>query len=287
MGNIQKITGCESGFEYSRLLEIDTSELSAYSKRVRAKFKSLSKDASITAEWVLRPYLSLKMLLGTTIMLSSLEYCSLRGVRIVEPYLSYYGLLNAARAFLFEIPFVSWNGGELLKANQSKIHNVVTEELKSISSQLSKRHSVMCSNTQMSREFFSYRFPAKGLKGSMDKVLGDWTEVHDHSILLAELAQFNSECLQTECGNRELDLEDNESHELLKTFYFYEHRADEIVDWDDYYRLGVALRKAPKPRNLNFIATDGLLEDFFGGWNFRTTKDDYNPDEYWSYVFNS
>ncbi|HWZ42456.1 MAG TPA: hypothetical protein VNW97_03225 [Candidatus Saccharimonadales bacterium] len=245
MSEIKLITGCESGFEYSKLLDIGTSELNAYSQRVREKFKRFPQDAVGTAEWVLRPYLSLKMLLGATVMMSSLDYCAVRGVRIVEPYLSYYGLLNAARAFLFEIPHVTWNHGELLRANHSKIHNVVTGELKSISTQLSERHAIMCSKAQMAREFFSYRFPAQGLKGEMEQVLGDWTEVHEHSILLAELAQFNSECLQTECGNRELDLEDPESEELLKTFYFYEHRTDEIVDQDDYHRLGDILRKAP------------------------------------------
>ena len=46
MNKIKEIAGCESGFEYSRLLEIDTSELSAYSKRIRGKFKNLPKDAA-------------------------------------------------------------------------------------------------------------------------------------------------------------------------------------------------------------------------------------------------
>lgn len=287
MNEVTKITGCESGFEYTQLLDIGTDKLVAYSKRVRDKFKGMPQDAVYTAEWILRPYLSLKMLLGATVMLSSLDYCVNRGVRIVEPYLAYYGLLNSARAFLFALPHISWNHGELLRANHSKIHNVVTEELKSISNELSDRHGTLCSKAQMAREFFSYRFPAEGLKGKMDRILGDWTEIHQHSIVLAELAQFNSECLETECGKRELDFEDAESEELLKTFYYYEHKTDEIVDQDDYYRLGVALRKGPRPRNMDFIATDGLLEDFFGGWNFKSAKDDYNPDEYWSYLFNS
>jgi hypothetical protein len=286
MSEFRALTGCETGFQYSELLKIKTTALENYARRVRTQFKNLPRQPAVTAEWVLRPYLSLKMLLGATVMFSSLEYCDLRGVKIVEPYLSYYGLLNAARAFMFEIPHISWNNGELLNANQSKIQNVVTDELKVLSRELASSHARIFSRARMAREFFSYRFPAEGAKGEMRRLLGDWEEVHRLAVLLGEVAQFNSECLQTECSDRELDFTDSATEQLLTMFYFYEHGTDEIVDSDDYYRLGVALRKGPRPRSLDLIATDGLLEDFFGGWHFKKTKEDYNPDQYWSYVFN-
>jgi hypothetical protein len=135
----------------------------------------------------------------------------------------------------------------------------------------------------MARELFSYRFPAKGLRGEISDLMPDWKAVLSHARLLSEIAQVNSECLESACGNRKLPLDDPKfvgdegSNDLLRTFYLYEHKTAPIIDDDDYYRLGRIINGANSPQNLFHLATDGLIEDAFGCWDFSTEAADYRP----------
>ena len=46
-------------------------------------------------------------------------------------------------------------------------------------------------------------------------------------------------------------------------------------------------RKMKHPLNLQWMMTEGLVEDFFGAWipDEDNNEDVYNPDEYWSMIF--
>jgi hypothetical protein len=247
------------------------------------QYRALSEATAVTAEWILRPYLALKMLIAATIMFSSLKYSAARGLRIVEPYLSYYALLNTTRALMFCIPSVGWNSGELLNANHSKVMNVTTDHLRTIDDNLATRHVNLWNKTRMARELFPYRFPAMGLRGEIRDVMPNWEDVLSHARVLSEITQVNSECLEGACGHRKLPLddpamfEDQNTDALLRTFYYYQHKTTSIMDDDDYDRLGRIISKAHSPQNIFHLATEGLIEDAFSSWDFAADDLDYRP----------
>jgi hypothetical protein len=225
------------------------------------------------------------MMIAATVMFSSLKYAHAKGLRIVEPYLSYYALLNTTRALMFCVPHANWNRGELLSANHSKIMNVTTEHLRAIDGDLATRHANLWNKTRMARELFSYRFPAMGLRGEIRDVMPKWGDVLTHARVVSEIAQVNSECLEGACGCRKLPLddpaivEDENIDALLRAFYSYEHKTSSITDDDDYYRLGRIINKGHSPQNIFHLATDGLIEDAFSSWDFATSGMDYSPED--------
>jgi hypothetical protein len=280
---INALTRCDSSYPYKWLGPFLELMLPEHCRRMLHQFGALPQTSVVTAEWILRPYLALKMLIAATIMFSSLKYATAKGLRIVEPYLSYYALLNTTRALMFCIPIIGWNDGELLSARHSKIANVTTTHLRAIDDRLAARHEELWKKSLMARELFSYRFPARGLRGEISDLMPEWKDVLSHARLLAEIAQVNSECLDDTCGNRKLPLDDpkfvddDESNDLLRTFYLYEHKTAPITDDDDYYRLGRIINGPNSPQNLLHLATDGLIEDAFGCWDFSTDAADYRP----------
>ena len=218
-------------------------------------------------------------MVAATVMFSSLKYAAAKGLRIVEPYLSYYALLNTTRALMFCIPNVSWNKGELLSANHSKIMNVTTEHLRSIEGDLASRHADLWGKTRMARELFSYRFPALGLGGEIRDLMPRWDDVLAHARVLSEITQLNSECLEGACGCRKLPFDDASADALLGMFYLYEHKTSSITDDEDYYRLGRIINKGGSPQNIFHLATEGLVEDAFSSWDFSASDSDYSPDD--------
>ena len=73
----------------------------------------------------------------------------------------------------------------------------------------------------------------------------------------------------------------------LKRCFEYPGLSDTVVDEDDLRRVFFWKRQMAGPFNLNLLATEGLVEDYFGSWQpndgIESTADVYLPD--WRVIF--
>lgn len=279
-------TGSDTGFDYRLLGGIASNEtVEKYCRSFRERMRKVKALPESLDEWIVRTYSATKLLLGATVMLSSAEYVSRKGVRIAEPYLLYYSLFNTSRSAVLMIPEQGWNSGSLLDSmTHTKVINLTTDLLRRISVPTSEAYYTLVQHSLDTRELFSYKFPAKGLKGANVSV-PDLAKVADCCALLGELAQLMSECVETEFAPLAKPYGDFEDYPLKRIFE-YKSRYDELIDDDDYYRLGYILRHRGGPASIASTATEGLVEDFFSSWDFVDEEegDSYHPNN-WQLIF--
>ena len=281
LGDFYQYRKLKSDFSYE--------ELEKYQKSLRKRYKVIAEvwDKNLNTEWLLRHYLSVKMILSASVMLTSLEYSKEKNVRIVEPYLLYYSLLTSCRALLFTIPEVKWNNGEIIKATHNKIINVTSDQLGLLNSAQGRVVKDKLKNFQDYRELFSYRFPASGMHLITDKETIDLDEAIELSTIIVEMAQFNSEqlqyCLHKYYEEQKFEVDPN----FLMQVVNYNFGEAQLIDGEDRYRLGYFLRKQHFPLNLYWTMREGLVEDFFGSWcaEEEDTSDLYNPDKNWRIIY--
>ncbi|HZG61405.1 MAG TPA: hypothetical protein VEY68_13195 [Anoxybacillus sp.] len=285
---VRKIIG--DVFEYDYLpKEFKEDELAKYKERTRKKFRELARswNTELNTEWLFRHYLSVKMILATSVMLTSIEFAKRKNLKIVEPYLLYYALLTASRGLIFTIPDVTWNNGEIVTMTHKKIINVVSDLVGQISKEKGEELKNKLSTARDYRELFSYKFPASGTDITKGVQLIDYEEAIELAALLAEIAQFNSEqleyCIERYCENKVFEI----NLEFFKEGIEYKLGNVPLIDREDLYRLDYIFRKQRYPLSLYFTMTEGLVEDFFGSWcpEEETEDDVYNPDENWRIIF--
>jgi hypothetical protein len=104
-------------------------------------------------------------------------------------------------------------------------------------------------------------------------------DIREACSLLAELSQLNSECLISALrryGPGNLDIADIDDVRLA---IYYELGTDEDIDNDDYYRIGRYFEKHHMPTTVSLMATEGLIEDFFGAYTGERSPTAFDPDE--------
>lgn len=65
----------------------------------------------------------------------------------------------------------------------------------------------------------------------------------------------------------------------------YDVKTQELIDDNDYSRVGYFIRKYKGPTELVLLATDGLLDDFFGSWaspDADNNEDHFDADHEWN-----
>lgn len=233
------------------------------------------------SEWICRIYLSAKMILAASLQLTAKQYAAANNLRSVNPYLAYYAALSLMRAIVFTLPEQEWNDGQLIKLSHSKILNLATDHIAQFSptKAASIRQSVL--NLRAARELISYWHPSSG-----DQNLPIEDEINI-SILLGEVAQFNSEILERSIlkrANKEAFKFIDHYIENLSNIHLHD-RA--FFDKEDFYRLNYLKRKYPTPPNILHIMTEGHVEDFFGAWatNNDECSNSFDPDENWRIIF--
>jgi len=291
---LSEFTGLESGFEYIVIQEVFTeSEIIKYCQRIKEKFNliTLAWSCELSQEWVLRNYMSVKLILSSTLMLNSLEYSIAKNVRIVEPYLTYYCLHNTSRALLLTMPTEVWHDGKLARSAHSRVINVVADAIGLFSRSVGDSIRALLSKAKDYRELFSYRFPASGIEGLLVDERVTIEECQRYSRIMCEIAQLHSEILQVSLENNvkeihQLDI--NFFRSFINREYMYK-----LFDSEDSYRLGYICRKIGQPINLYWMITDGLIEDFYGAWypsdemlsDSIDELDLFNPDKRWGRLF--
>lgn len=114
-------------FEYNELFKnFESKKIESVINSLRQPFADIAKNLDITTntQWIVRTYLASKMILASSVMLTSAEYAESKNLRIVNPYLMYYPLLSCARAVVFTNPYQEWSD-DLIAMNHSKTINKV------------------------------------------------------------------------------------------------------------------------------------------------------------------
>ena len=89
---------------------------------------------------------------------------------------------------------------------------------------------------------------------------------------MAENAQLNGECLEASI-DKNVSGECSIKPEVVEKCFLYESESGSFTDRDDYYRTSYMAKQKWKPCNLRMMATEGLVEDFFGSWCPQTEDD--------------
>ncbi|NQV18796.1 MAG: hypothetical protein HQ534_09665 [Armatimonadetes bacterium] len=273
-------------FEYENMDSVfSQKEIDKSFESLSIKFSKLTKNWSkeLNSQWVLRDYLAVKMILSSSILLSSVEFANEKNLRIVEPYLIYYSLLNCTRAIIYTSPFSEWNSGELFTMTHKKTINIVGDIISKYNKTKGTDVKDFINWAREYREIFSYKFPANGLTKhhlSLDETIRTCK-------LLCEIAQFQSKILEnslTKNFKKEYDL----NSDILKIGYSYGGECFQFIDDEDGYRLDYIFRKQRRPFSLHITMTEGMIEDFFGAWcpkdDFKSSEI-YNPDTDWNIIF--
>jgi hypothetical protein len=273
-------------FEYSNIdLKFTEKEISKNVESLRKEFARLTKNwtEELNSQWVARDYIAVKMILSSSVLLSSVEFANEKNLRIVEPYLTYYSLLNCSRAVVLTSPFIEWNNGEIFSMTHQKTINVVGDLISKYNKETGKATKKFIDWAREYREIFSYKFPAKGLT-EHHLALEDTIDV---CRLLCEIAQLQSKVLEnsiTKNIKTEYDLDWN----ILSVGYSYGEKNFKFIDREDGYRLDYITRKQKRPYSLHLTMTEGMVEDFFGSWypEDDTNLDEvFNPDANWQIIF--
>ncbi|MDF1848781.1 MAG: hypothetical protein P1U69_16395 [Parvibaculaceae bacterium] len=279
---IAKLVGSSYIYEYQELDSLPDSHVTRYINRTRqiSATKAQGFGDRENTEWFIRTYLSLKYVLASTVLITSSQYAEKMNLQITLPYLNYYTLLNCSRAFLLTMPCIEWHSDNSISMTHSKTLNVTTEKLRRLGMSAATQFGSLAKRAQAQRELFSYRFPASGLGVFGDDLVSS-NEIETMARKLVELAQVNLSCFETAIARKTtrsfklLDLDD--VWKLMK----YETSTGELIDDDDYQRVGYFIHKYKTPSTFPALATEGLVEDFFGAWHDEK-EEGYDPDRNWN-----
>jgi hypothetical protein len=202
------------------------------------------------------------MILNATVLMNALDYSKEVGLRIANPYFEYYAALSLLRALVYTIPGETWSDGGLMTISHSKAINVSFDWIAKFDKDTAQRLKRLTQQLKARREVISYKAPASG-----SSILDTEYDLYELLIILAEMAQLNSELL-------EVSVLKNASPETFIVDYGhmtqivqYEIEGYSFSDREDGHRLGYIGRKQSHPLNLALTMTEGQTEDFIGAWD--------------------
>jgi hypothetical protein len=136
-------TGASADFPYQALVAVDGEVIKSRCQALRQKFQRLAPLPNAHEEWLFRTYAAVKLILAATVMLSSAKYAIAKALRIVEPYLMYYALINTSRALVLVLPEQRWENGRLLdESTHEKTRNLVSDQLRPMSAHHEKTRCI-------------------------------------------------------------------------------------------------------------------------------------------------
>jgi len=283
LGGNSTLAGCECYYDYSHLPKFFNDDaikkyiewVSKQSAKVTSKW-----DDELNTEWLVRMFLSARMILGASVMASSRDYAIEKNLRIVVPYLNYYTLLYSLKCLVFALPNVLWKDGGTITQNHSATINCACDAMSRLDKEFSSTAKINILKAKALRELISYRAPSSG-----DKFSDEWCPFSTCRVAL-ELAQLTSEVFEKSLVKRAQGIKFEVVDEHIQCAFETEIEGHMFFDDEDWYRIGYFVRKYPYPANIQHMMSEGHVEDFFGSWLDKDDREDvFNPDENWRILF--
>ena len=274
-------TGAEREFPYKYIQQnVSEVEVAGYCSSIRKQFaieQTSRWSSEKQTEWLTRHYLAIKMIMSATLLITSRDFAALKNLRIVEPYLLYYSCVCSCKSLIFTLPNLDWEQDRLAQMSHAKVINVCTNALSRLSTRVGSAAYDLLQKAKAYREMFSYRFPGLGLRACAEYPLAP-KDIVEFCSFTCEVAQVNSECLESSI-RKNVKGEYEPAGDVIEASFAYPFLDDVLEDDDDYYRIAYYLRHGKKPGNLLDMATEGMIEDYFGAWVAKSAgRDLYNPD---------
>lgn len=250
---IGELTGSDIIYRYQELPQrCSDAEIRHYVERTRDLFGPVAAriHRCHNTEWFIRSYLALKFVLGATVLGNSAEYGKAHNIQVMQPYLSYYTMLNCARSFLLTLPCVDWRSEKTIEMTHSNIITTTSERLRRLGKGHEEKVGRLLRVAKDQRELFSYRFPSMGLS-IFGKDLIPVEEAIATARMLTELAQINLAILEAHVAKYQPDvvfcvLEQDDMWHTME----YEAKTESFIDDDDYRRVEYFVRKFRGRRRL-------------------------------------
>lgn len=281
--NSTKYTGLDYGYQdYTYILENFTEDdMGKKSIKIDSLFSKQMKEWTdqLNSEWIARTYLSGKLILSTNLLVSSLEYSIENNLKTVVPYLSYYSLLTACRSYLITLPNESWNEGSIITRTHDKTIRIIYDSLRTINDEKAKEFKDRIYKLKAIRELFSYKFPSTGMKCIEKEGILELDDTLNYCGLLCELAQLNSEFLESSFIRHTKDKSFSIIEDVFWEIIEYRDESSGICFVDDYDHHRVTQwTRYPKPTNIFSAMREGLVDDFYESWEDCSDSDNsFNP----------
>ncbi len=269
-------------YQYDVLCDFTDKEVRAYCQSMRQKAASLAKSWSqdLSTEWISRSFLAVKMILAAQLLLNAAYYAARKNLFVTQPYLIYYALLNSCRAVLFTDLHTDWRQGSLRTISHDKIRTMTVSSLRRLSRTKAEEIDSFILRAKKHRELLSYSFPATGLREIRKDV--DMDKAADVAALLCEIAEANSECLES-AWRKHSNVHFDVAWESLVDICLYDGEPA-FTDDNDLHHASFLKRKVVGPACLCMIMTFGAIDDFQIAWcansDFNSENDDFDPDHF-------
>lgn len=279
----KKFAGRQWFYDFRELTQrIDEQNAQKIADSLSVRYSKLTKfwDKEKNSEWMCRIYLSAKMVMNATIQINSMEFAKEHNIRITTPYLTYYSLLSLLRGIVYTLPEVEWENGKLIEISHHKAINLAFDHLSAFNKDLSEEFKNITLTAKAYRELISYRSPTSG-----DSII-ESISIEAIATLLAEVAQFNSEILESSIIKKADGASFQFLSKYIKELSGITIEGINFFDQEDAYRLNYLRRKYPLPPNVLHVMTEGHVEDFFGAWlPSEEIEGAFDPDENWGVIF--
>jgi len=251
--------------------------------RLLERYSKLTKSWSteLNSEWTCRLFMAAKLVMSSTLHVNAAYFAEDKNLRVVVPYLRYYSVLSLLRAVCYTLPEHDWRDGNLIQISHVAAIEGTLEHLRRFDKTVAGSAEKEIRELKAERELISYRAPSSG-----DDRVSEKNRYLSLCILLAEVAQFNSELFESSLLKHA-----NPSHFCLLSEYAERIASFEIDghyfgDIEDAYRLDYLARKQPYPVNIQHFMKEGHVEDFFGAWVAKEEGDEFfDPDEMQHIIF--
>ena len=126
-------------FPYLSNWYVEDEEIQKFQDATYREFVKLCKNEDgiiemnslLNSEWMLRTYCASKMIMAATLLLNSAEYSIEKNLLITVPYLQYYAMFCAARAFLYVCPYRNTSDiPNLMVTSHEKVLKTTYNEIK-------------------------------------------------------------------------------------------------------------------------------------------------------------
>jgi hypothetical protein len=267
--------------------------LESYAQDTRKEFDQLTQvwTNELQEQWLLRLYISLKLVVGSTFLLGSADHAIRRNLQIAVPYLTYYAIFNCMRAMLLTSPRTPWLGPRTIMAKHDATATAFQSELRLLMPETTVADRIdLVRRAKGGRELLSYRFPASGARGLGDQYVP--TDIaEEFARTAAELAYFNSAMLnaifekRVEAGELSDNFVANPAN--MVDAWRNELKFGSVappsyhIDKQDRHHLARMTRGHSRPVPMTWLIGEGGIDDLLIAWKSDEDDDGFDPDEEW------